>query len=304
MMKVISAVFIFGADPIPFEDITHLQKNSPDLIIYALPAVVFITLLEIFGSWILDRKNYEAKETIGSVLVGIGNLFINLLLKIALFYGAVWIYNLIPWRMEFNWWMLIPCFILYDLCSYWSHRISHFHRFFWATHVVHHSGEHFNLTVSFRQSWVQHFKLIFFLPISLLGFHPVVFFIASQLSVLYQFWVHTEAIKKLHPIIEYVFVTPSHHRVHHGKQDQYLDMNFAATFIIWDRLFGTFVEEDEKPDYGLTTGIKNKINPFYLNFHEYYDMIEDVKNARGLRKKLHYLFGRPSEIAREKKQKL
>ena len=296
-------LWIFGADPIPYEAISHLEKRSPDLIVYALPAVAFFTIVEIIVSWYLERKSYETRETIGSILIGIGNLFINLLLKIGLLYGAVWIYNLVPWRMELNWWTLIPCFILYDFCSYWSHRISHFHRFFWATHVVHHSSEYYNLTVSFRQSWVQHFKLIFFLPISFLGFHPVIFFVASQLSVLYQFWVHTEQIRKLHPVIEYILVTPSHHRVHHGSQDQYLDMNFAATFIIWDRIFGTLIEEGEKPRYGLTSGIKHKMNPIYLNFHEYFDMVRDVRNARGLKQKLHYVFGRPAAIAREKKEK-
>src|SRR5690606_35411037 len=96
--------------------------------------------------------------------------------------------DLVPWRMEFNWWTIIPCLLVYDFCSYIAHYVSHFNRFFWATHVVHHSADHYNLTVSFRLSWVQHFKLLFFLPVALLGFHPIIFFIVNQISVLFQFW--------------------------------------------------------------------------------------------------------------------
>ena len=300
-MGLLNWINVFGAEKIPFEEITDLESRSPNIIVYALPAVAFFTIFEIAASYLLNKDNYDKKETLGSLLVGIGNLFVNLGLKLALLYGAVWIYNLVPWRMEFNWWTLIPCFILYDLCSYWSHRISHFNRFFWATHVVHHSSEHFNLTVSFRQSCVQHFKLIFFIPLAFAGFHPIIFFVSGQLSVLYQFWIHTEHIKKLHPVIEYIFVTPSHHRVHHGSQQKYLDMNFAATFIIWDRIFGTFIEEDERPIYGLTTGIEKKVDPIYLNFHEYYDIIEDIRKAKTLKEKLFFLTASPAKISRFKK---
>jgi len=294
--------FVIGAPKILFEDLAQIEKNSPDIILYSLPFVIFFTLLEFIISWYQNRHTFETKETLGSILVGIGNFFINALLKIILIYGAVLIYNLVPWRMSLHWLTLIPCYILFDFCSYWSHRVSHFNRFFWASHVVHHSGEHYNLTVSFRQSWVQHFKLLFFLPLAFVGFHPIVFFVTNQLAVLYQFWVHTEYIGKLHPIIEYIFATPSNHRVHHGSNEKYIDKNFAATFIIWDRIFNTYQEEDEKPVYGLTSPIKSKLNPVYLNFHEYYDIFKDVLKARGLKRKLYYLFGKPAEIALEKKR--
>ncbi|WP_207426123.1 sterol desaturase family protein [Pedobacter sp. SYSU D00535] len=303
MTELNQILLLFGAPEIPFESLTQIEQDSPELIVYSLPIVVFFTLLEIFCSWYLKKDNYEMKETLGSMLIGAGNLGVNLAMKITLLYGAVWIYNIVPWRMELNWWTFIPCYILYDLCSYWSHRISHFQRFFWASHVVHHSGEHYNLTVSFRQSWVQHFKIIFFLPLAFAGFHPIIFFVANQIAVLYQFWVHTEYIGKLHPAIEYIFATPSHHRVHHGSNEKYLDKNFAATFIFWDRTFGTFQKEEEKPDYGLTTQLDSKLNPLYLNFHEYMDILEDVKKAKGLRKKLYYIFGSPAKIAKEKKDK-
>lgn len=292
---------LFGAERISIGDIQHLEKNAPNLLVYALPAVAICTLLEFVFSKDREHKSYENKETLGSIFIGAGNLLVNLVMKVVLLYGAVWIYNLLPWRMEFSWWTLIPCFIAYDCCSYWSHRISHFNRFFWATHVVHHSAEHYNLTVAFRQSWVQHFKTIFFIPIALMGFHPLVFFMASQLSVLYQFWVHTESIGKLHPFIEKYFGTPSNHRVHHGSQEKYLDKNFGATFMIWDHMFGTFQYEEEQPIYGLTTPVENKTNPFVLNFHEYRDMITDIKQSDGLAELLFFVFASPGKVYRYKK---
>jgi len=298
-MKII-ATSLFGADKIPYEQITNIEDSSPNIIIYAIPAMFFFTVFEVVYSWHTNRQNYKTKESLGSTFVGLGNVFLNVLLKVGLLYSAVWIYNLVPWRMTLNWWTLLPCYVVFDFCSYWAHRISHFQRFFWTTHVVHHSAEHYNLTVSFRLSWIQNFKIIFFLPVAFIGFHPIIFFTVSQIAVLFQFWVHTEYIGKLHPWIEYIFATPSNHRVHHGSQEKYIDKNFAATFIFWDRLFGTFQEEEEQPEYGLTTKIGNRMDPLFLNFHEFNDMIRDIKRARGIRKKLFYAFASPGRIHEEK----
>ncbi len=286
------------------QDVHVLQKNSPDILVYAVPVVLILTLAEFIFSRIHDHDNYAAIETLGSILTGAGSLIINLVMKVVLFYGAVWIYNLLPWRMEFHWWTLIPCFIVYDFCSYWAHRIAHYNRFFWATHVIHHSAEHYNLTVSFRVSWVQHLKIIFFLPLMVFGFHPLIFFISNQLGVLYQFWVHTESIGKLHPFIEKYFGTPSNHRVHHGSDEKYLDKNFGATFMIWDHWFGSFQYEEEKPKYGLTTNIDHKINPLVLNFHEYSDILKDVKSAQTFRRKLYFIFASPGDIYKYKLKKI
>jgi sterol desaturase/sphingolipid hydroxylase (fatty acid hydroxylase superfamily) len=260
----------------------------------------FFVLLEWFIARLQHRDIYEQKETFASICVGIGNVAINTALKLSLFYGIIWLYNLLPWRMHFNWWTFIPCYLIFDFCSYWAHRISHQQRFWWATHVVHHSAEHYNLTVSFRLSWVQNLKIIFFLPVALMGFHPIIFFVVNQIAVLFQFWVHTEYIPKLHPLIEYVFATPSNHRVHHGSQEKYINKNYGATFIFWDRLFGTYQKEDEQAVYGLTHQLEDKSNPFYVNFHEYIDIWKDLKGAKGLRRKIFYLFGDPIDIAREK----
>jgi sterol desaturase/sphingolipid hydroxylase (fatty acid hydroxylase superfamily) len=292
---------LFGADPIPYSKITDIENASADLIVYAIPFMAFFTFLEVWYSWKTERKSYNTKEAFGSLFVGLGNVAINLAVKLAMIYGALWIYNLVPWRMSLNWWTFLPCLLLYDLCSYVSHTVSHHNRFFWATHVVHHTAEYYNLTVSFRLSWMQHFKLLFFFPVAFAGFHPVIFFLVNQISVLFQFWQHTEYIKRLHPIIEWFIVTPSNHRVHHGSDEKYIDKNFGAIFIIWDRIFGTYVPEQEKPTYGITTPIPEKLNPLYLNFHEYKDMFTDIKAASTFKQKMFFLFGSPTAIARYKK---
>lgn len=295
---------IFGAAPIPLNGIRALEGTAPNIMLYALPAVFLLTFLEYKIVHHGNLKSYGGRETFGSLLIGLGNLLVNLVMKVSLFGAAIWIYNLLPWRMELNWWLLPVCFVVYDCCSYWSHRTSHFNRFFWATHVVHHSAAHYNLTVAFRQSWVQHLKTIFFIPVALIGFNPVIFFVTSQLSTLYQFWVHTEAIGKLHPFIERYFGTPSNHRVHHGSQEKYLDKNFGATFMIWDHWFGTFQYEQEKPIYGLTSPLENKTNPFVLNFHEYRNMIKDIRQSDGIKELLFFIFASPGKIHRYKLQAL
>ncbi|WP_460949287.1 sterol desaturase family protein [Spirosoma daeguense] len=294
--------FLFGAPAIPLDRLSTLEKATPNLILWAVPIMIFFTILEMILTFIQEKPYYDKRETIGSILVGLGSLVISAALKMGLLYATVWIYNQLPWRMTLNWWTFIPCYVLFDLCSYWAHRISHNSRFWWATHVVHHSGEHYNLTVSFRLSWIQNLKVIFFLPVALLGFHPIIFFTTNQLAVLFQFWVHTEYIRRLPRWIEFIFATPSNHRVHHGSQPKYIDKNFGATFIFWDRLFGTYQSEEEPPIYGITTNISQKANPLMINFHEVGDIIQDVKTAQGWRQKWFYFFGSPIEVDRQKKQ--
>jgi sterol desaturase/sphingolipid hydroxylase (fatty acid hydroxylase superfamily) len=292
---------LFGAEKISFDNAGDLHDNAPDIIIWAAPVMFFFVLIEYIISRRQHHDYYEKKETIGSIGVGLGNVAIGALLKLSLFYLLIWVYNFIPWRMSLNWWTFLPCYIIFDFFSYWAHRISHQQRFWWATHVAHHSGEHYNLTVSFRLSWVQYIKLIFFLPVSVIGFHPVIIFVTNQIGVLFQFWVHTEYIRKLHPAIEYIFATPSNHRVHHGSQEKYINKNYGATFIIWDRIFNTYQPEEEPAIYGITTNIGNKANPIHINFHEYVDMIKDVRKAKSWREKIFYLFGDPIDIANAKK---
>lgn len=291
---------LFGAPEIDINNLEKLTANSPNIIIWAAPVMFLFVFIEWYVSYRQHKNIYNKKETFASILVGLGNGFISFLLKFVLLLAVVLVYNLVPWRMYFNWWTLIPCYILFDFCSYWAHRISHLQRFWWATHVPHHSAEDYNLTVSFRLSWVQHIKIIFFIPAALFGFHPIIFFITNQIAVLFQFWVHTEYIKKLPRFIEYVFATPSNHRVHHGSQEKYINKNFGATFILWDRMFGTFEPERERAVYGLTHPLPNKGNPIYVNFHEFIDIWHDVRKAKGLKRKLFFLFGNPIHVARYK----
>lgn len=260
-------------------------------------------LIEYLIAYSQSRKYYEKKETTGSILVGLGNVTIGVLIKTLLLYVFIVIYNLIPWRMGFYWWTFLPCYIIFDFCSYWAHNVSHRFRFFWATHVAHHSGEYYNLTVSFRLSWVQYIKMIFFLPVAFIGFHPIIIFITNQIAVLFQFWVHTEYIRKMPRFIEYIFATPSNHRVHHGCQEKYINKNYGATFIVWDRIFKTYQPEEEQAVYGITHNIDHKHDPVHINFHEYADMIRDVRTARNLREKLFFIFGNPASIARFKEKR-
>ena len=300
-MVILSSVF--GAPQINYKHAKTLSDSAPEIIAWAAPAMFFFVLLEWFISYRQNKNIYNKTETIASTIVGVGNVIVAFALKFILFCGAILLYNVLPWRMELNWWTLIPCYIILDFCSYWSHRISHHQRFWWATHVVHHSGEDYNLTVSFRLSWVQHLKIIFFIPVALCGFHPVIFFVANQIAVLFQFWVHTEYIRKMPRWIEYVFATPSNHRVHHGSQDKYINKNYGATFIFWDRMFGTYQLEEEQVAYGLNHKIENKGNPVYINFHEFIDIWKDMRSAKGFKKKFFFLFGDPIDVAKLKDEK-
>lgn len=293
--------YFFGADKILWSEISTVKENAPEIIVWAVPAIFFFVLLEFFISRYQNKKYYDIKETLGSLGLGVGNILISVWIKVLLFYIAIWVYNLVPWRMQFSGWSFIPCYILFDFCSYWAHNISHRQRFWWATHVAHHSGEHYNLSVSFRLSWVQYLKIIFLFPVPLMGFHPIIFFVTNQIAILFQFWVHTEYIRTLPKFVEYIFATPSNHRVHHGSQEKYLNKNYGATFIIWDRMFGTYQKEEEQVVYGITENIDRKGNPFHINFHEYKSILKDIRLAKSWKQKLFFIFGNPATIGRFKK---
>ncbi|MBS0000296.1 MAG: sterol desaturase family protein, partial [Cyclobacteriaceae bacterium] len=216
-----------------------LAMDLPQIIVYATPVMIGLVLLEWGLSLYQNRKIYDAKDTLAATAIGVGNLVISALIKVTTFGIIIFFYNLAPWRIPATWWSYILCIIWIDFWRYVAHRIAHENRFWWATHVTHHNSEKYNWSVSFRLGWTQHIKIIFFIPVALTGFHPVVFFICHQIEVLYQFWIHTEYIRKLPRPIEYIFVTPSHHRVHHARNGKYLDRNYGSTMIIWDRIFGT-----------------------------------------------------------------
>jgi sterol desaturase/sphingolipid hydroxylase (fatty acid hydroxylase superfamily) len=284
--------------PLTLEGLLQLDFNT--IIWIAAPIMFGLVALEYFLSYKTKKNLYNGKDFLASSAIGFGNLFVNALTKVGIFYIVVICYNLTPWTIPHTWWSYILCFIALDFVRYWSHRISHFQRFWWSTHVVHHSSTYYNFSTSFRLSWVQNLKLVFFVPVFMMSFDPVVFIIIHQLEILYQFWIHTELIRKLPAPVEYVFVTPSHHRVHHAVNENYIDKNFGSTLIIWDRIFGTFQEEKEQAIYGITKPV-NSYNPVYLVFHAWGDLLRDIwqrpKNSWSI------MFGSPTAWERKQMEK-
>jgi sterol desaturase/sphingolipid hydroxylase (fatty acid hydroxylase superfamily) len=283
------AIFTFD-DFQKLDDVTIMQ--------YAIPVIVLSVVVEWLVGLYKKRDYYERKDFLAAIGIGAGNAILGGVLKIYLFKMSLALYNMVPWAMPREWWGFVVCFVAIDFIRYWAHRISHEQRIWWATHVTHHSSEKMNFAVSFRTSWITITKYIFFVPVPLLGFDPLTFFICHQLAVLYQFFVHTELVKKLPAPIEYIFVTPSHHRAHHGTNTEYIDKNYGSTFIIWDRMFGTFVPEEEKPIYGLTKPV-NSYNPVYLVFHEFIDIWRDLKHAKSFGEVFRILFKPPGAVVTE-----
>jgi sterol desaturase/sphingolipid hydroxylase (fatty acid hydroxylase superfamily) len=266
----------------------------PNIILWAAPVMFFLVFVEWVISLYKNKDAYDGKDFLAAATIGFGNVGISALIKVATFGVALFFYNLVPWKVPATWWSFILCFFALDFARYWAHRVAHEQRFWWATHVTHHNSKKYNFSVSFRLSWTQHIKIIFFIPVMCLGFDPFVFFICHQIAVLYQFWIHTEFIKKLPAPIEYFFTTPSHHRVHHASDEHYLDKNYGSTFIIWDRIFGTFMPEGERPNYGITKPVTS-YNPVYLVFHEWVDIFKDLKKAESFAEGWKILFAPPAE---------
>ncbi len=275
------------------------QMELPNVIVFAVPVMLSLVFLEWFISWRQNRDIYDGKDTLAAATIGIGNLIISALVKVGIFFLVVVFYNISPFRIPPTWWSYIVCFVFLDLARYWAHRIAHEQRFWWATHVTHHTSKKYNFSVSFRLSWTQHIKIVFFLPVVMMGFDPFVFFICHQIAVLYQFWIHTEYIRKLPAPIEFIFTTPSHHRVHHATNADYIDKNYGSTFIIWDRMFGTFQPEGEQAVYGITKNV-DTYNPITLVFHEWVDIFKDVLKARNVREAWWLIWGNPTAIAKKK----
>ncbi len=262
-----------------------------ELIAYAIPVFLALLVAEAALSARHRRRGqagYEVRDTFASLAMGVGNVAVSALAKggaLALFFAA---YRLSPFEQgtgPLAWALLV---LLEDLCYYAFHRAHHEVRFFWAAHVNHHSSRHFNLSTALRQSWTTPFTgPWFWLPLALLGFHPLMIVTAQAVSLIYQFWIHTEWIGRLGPL-EWVLNTPSHHRVHHGRNVQYLDRNYAGIFIVWDRLFGTFEPEGERVDYGLTRNLAS-FHPVRIAFHEWAGLLRDAMRAADWRERLCHL---------------
>jgi sterol desaturase/sphingolipid hydroxylase (fatty acid hydroxylase superfamily) len=264
----------------------------PSIIHIAIPVFIGLLLLEAALNYWQKKEWFEAKDTFSSLSMGIGNQLVGLLTKgiILAIYFAIYEFRIFEIGSAWYVWVLI--FFAEDFTYYWFHRMSHTSRYLWASHIVHHSSQKYNLGTALRQTWTGDLSgaFLFNIWMPLVGFHPLMLMMQQSISLLYQFWIHTEAIHKLPKPIEFIFNTPSHHRVHHSSDIKYLDKNHGGILIIWDRLFGTFQKEEEHPVYGITRNV-NTFNPVKIAFHEWADIIRDAK--RYPKYALWYVFGPP-----------
>ena len=263
------------------------------ILLWAIP-FFFLTM---FIEWRLtlpeEVRGYWLKDTAASLSMGIGNLCVMFTLKLGTvgIFLAVYEYRIFEIPQD-TWWAWVLLLLAEDFCYYWFHRSGHEIRFFWAGHVNHHSAQSYNLSTALRQSWTSPVtSWMFWLPLPLLGFHPLMIVLAQSISLLYQYWIHTELIGNM-GLFGWVFNTPSHHRVHHGSNPLYLDRNHGGILIIWDRLFGTFQRELDRPEYGLTKNIES-YNPLVVAFHEWQSLGRDLREAKSWRGRLGYLFAPP-----------
>lgn len=266
-----------------------------NIIHYAIPFFIATVIIEVLVTVKVKIKNYEFKDAATSIMMGLGNVFIGLLAKGLVLSTFYWVYNSVHlFSIPFVWWSWILLFFAEDLSYYWFHRVSHTNRFFWASHVVHHSSQKYNLSTALRQTWTGSFtSFVFWIPLVLIGFHPVMILFQMSISLLYQYWIHTELITKLPKWFETLFNTPSHHRVHHATNPQYLDRNHAGILIIWDKLFGTFEPEIEKPTYGLVKNI-DTYNPIKVAFIEWVYLFRDTFTSKtNLINRIKYVFKPP-----------
>jgi sterol desaturase/sphingolipid hydroxylase (fatty acid hydroxylase superfamily) len=271
------------------------MPNLPDAVLLSIPAFVLLTVVEMVSYRFHpdeDAAGYDAKDAATSIGMGFGSLFFDLLWKIpiVLIYSAV--YALTPLRIPVLWWTVLLMLLAQDFFYYWSHRGHHVIRILWACHVVHHSSRKFNLSTALRQPWTSLTAWPFYVPLVAVGVHPAALAFCSSVNLVYQFWIHTERIDRMPRWYEFVFNTPSHHRVHHASQGGYLDRNFGGILIVWDRLFHSFVPETDRPVYGLTKNI-DTYNPLKVATHEYVAIAQDIRAASSWRERAGRVFRGP-----------
>jgi alkylglycerol monooxygenase len=255
-------------------------------IVYAIPVFFLLISFELVVSIVLKKRVYRVTDSVNDLSMGIidqvgGALISTITLSGYMLIWYNWrifdmgVSNEYPMSLAVAPWVWVACFMAKDFAYYWAHRMSHEMNVGWATHIAHHQSEEYNLSVALRQGVFQGFFFnMFYFPLAFLGFPPGVYFLCSIINTLYQFWIHTRLIGKLGPV-ELIMNTPSHHRVHHGRDIKYIDRNHAGVFIIWDRMFGTYQVEEEEPNYGLVSPLQSW-NPFWGQVHY---MVRLVKTA-------------------------
>jgi sterol desaturase/sphingolipid hydroxylase (fatty acid hydroxylase superfamily) len=263
------------------------------IILAAVPAFVLSMAVE---AWKLrgddHHKGYTPADSFGSLSLGIGYLGIAAVYKVVFVGVLVWLYQFRLFDLEVGLGAWLALVVLDDLCMYASHRAGHEVRILWCAHHQHHSSDHYNLSTALRQSWTEHLTApLFWGILPLLGFPVELILVQMALNLLYQYWLHTELIGDMGRF-GWVFNTPAFHRVHHGRNPQYLDRNYGGIFIVWDRLFGTFEPEGEPVDYGVTNPVGSD-NPLRIAAHEYLHLWQDLRRVRSLRGALGVVFGPP-----------
>ena len=266
------------------------------IFVVATPVFIAVTLWEYLRIR-HDPTRMDVPEALRNFALGAGYQLTELLFAgLIAFPVYAFLYHHRLLDLKLNWATGLLTFVGVDFCFYWMHRSSHRIRWFWAAHVVHHSSERMNFSTAMRQNATNIFNgmWLFYVPLALIGFNPVWIGVAYALSLVYQFFIHTTLVGKLPGWVETVLNTPSHHRVHHGRNPGYIDRNYGGTLIVWDRLFGTFVAEDEQapPDYGITRPIHSR-NLLVLWTHEYVDLFRAMARPGGLQARLKHLWKPP-----------
>ena len=270
--------------------------------VYAVGAPIILALIfiEVLISNLQNASYYKKEDTLCTIGLLTGNILMVFAIKGLTLALHFYLYqfrlfdlaSIIP-----LWAMWILTFILIDLVFYIYHRISHKSRFLWAIHMSHHPSEEMNFAVSFRQAWLGPLsKIPFFIVLPLIGLDPTTIAVAGVISTLWGIFGHTQVIKKLGPL-EWVFNTPSHHRVHHGANEQYIDKNYGNLFIIWDRMFGTFELEKERVRYGLAKNV-NTFNPIKITLMEWNSILKDLNKASNIKESFNIFFGPPKTKGR------
>lgn len=256
-----------------------------NLIILSIPIFFLLIGLELLYQFVKKEQLYRLNDAVTNINCGTVQQITGIFTKALLVVTYLWVYNNFRiWTIKDTWFSYVILLLLVDFCYDFFHRYSHEIALLWGSHAVHHQSEEYNFSVALRQSTLQTFASAwFYLPIALIGFSFESFIMIAAIQTLYQFWIHTQIIKKLPAWFEYIFNTPSHHRVHHSSDPKYIDKNHGGTLIIWDRIFGTFIEEADPINYGVTKPVQSW-NTLWVNF-EYYQWLGKVFwDAKGMDK--------------------
>lgn len=271
------------------------------LLLWTIPAFILLSIVE----WIDDRadtekatETFSTRDTVGNWMTYLFNTAVRMFGHYFLPFSTIIVASaLTPVHLSpRHWWVWAACLVVTDFCYYWAHRGDHRIRLLWSAHSVHHSSTYYNISTNLRLPWFHPvaytIRSLAWLPAALLGFPVWMIFLLNTVGLLFQVPFHTERIGKLWRPFEFIFNSPSHHRVHHGSNQAYLDKNYGGMFIIWDRMFGTYAEEIEQVRFGLTHEVTTQ-NPLKFNYFETAAMVRDVAKARTWRARVGYVFGPP-----------